>query len=118
MSEIIGIHDTKQVVDPYDITQGPDAPENFGPAKISAWDKDTPAGTEERDNREGADRPSWDRAFRAGSIVIINNYECQVLQVGYAGGRWMVLVEPQRLAGRPSVRRAEKSVKKVRRARR
>lgn len=116
MSEVIGIHDTKQVVDPYDITQGPDAPENFGPAKTSAWaDKDDPAA--EVDERVGQDRPEWDRAFRQGSVLIVNGYECQVLQTGFTGGRWMVLIEPQRLVTRASVRRAEKTTKKkVRRA--
>lgn len=102
--------------DVIDITKGPDAPENFGPAKTSAWDKDTPADEEERDERIGQDRPEWDRAFRHGQVVIVNGYECQVLQVGFTGGRWMVLIEPQRLMTRASVRRAEKPKKKVRRA--
>lgn len=98
-----------------DITKGPDAPENFGPPKTSAWHHDpNPEATaegEEHDARLGQDRPEWDRAFRQGAVIIANGYECQVLQVGFTGGRWMVLVEPQRLAGRPSVRRAAKSAK-------
>ena len=93
-----------------DITKGPDAPENFGTPKTSAWaDKDSPAP--EVDERDGQTRPEWDRAFRTGAVIIANGYECQVIQVGFTGGRWMVLVEPQCLAGRPSVRRAAKSAK-------
>jgi hypothetical protein len=94
-----------------DITQGPDAPENFGTPKTTAWTDKEDHGILTPDERLGHDRPEWDRAFRQGAIIIANGYECQVLQVGFTGGRWMVLVEPQRLAGRPSVRRAAKSAK-------
>lgn len=91
----------------------PDAPENFGVAKTSAWaDKDDPAP--EVDERVGQEPPDWERAFRRGTTLVVNGYECQVLQVGFAGGRWMVLMEPKRLADRASTKRAEKSEKKSR----
>jgi len=106
ITPISGSTETPQPIDP-------DAPENFGPKKTSAWaDKDDP--TPDVDERVGQDPPDWARAFRQGTTLVVNGYECQVLQVGFAGGRWMVLMEPKRLADRASTKRATKSEKKNR----
>lgn len=110
MSTIVDIHGvpTKQIVDdtpPVD----PDSPEAFeGTPKTSAWtDADRV-----KDEREGKEKPKWWDQFKQGDYFCVNGYMCRILQIGNAGGKWMVLMEPQAPVNRETRRKATAKGKK------
>lgn len=78
--------------------------------KTSAWtdaerarsnELTVPAATEQ------PELPPWLAALHPGAVFTANGWECIVRHVGYEGGLWMMLVEPQQAAPQRSASRSE-----------
>jgi len=69
----------------------PDAPPLPEPVeKKTRWTEEERSA----DERLGEERPYWESAFPVGAKFNVNGFISRVLQIGFAGGRWMVLIEP------------------------
>lgn len=93
--------------------QHPETPCDTIPVeKTSAWtDADRERSTEvvvpQPVEQKPPDFPPWLADLHPGQVFTANGWECVVRHVGYEGGMWLMLVEPQIKAKGRTASRAE-----------